>query len=63
VSGTFFRVQGTAGVRFSSSGSDDWDPITYTYDPGGRRMAKAYGGGTLGLIIDYLQLIIGYLRF
>jgi len=38
----------------SSSGSDDWEQITYTYDPSGRRIAKA-----LGLIIDYLQLIIG----
>jgi len=38
----------------AAGGSGDWEPITYTYDPSGRRMAKA-----LGLIIDYLQLIIG----
>jgi hypothetical protein len=31
--------------------------ITYTYDPSGRRMAKAFE-----LIIDYLQLIIGSAR-
>jgi len=39
-------------------GSDDWVQITYTYDPSGRRIAKACDGA-LGLIIDYLQLIIG----
>ena len=33
---------------------DDWAEITYTYDPSGRRIAKA-----VGLIIDDLQLIIG----
>jgi len=32
----------------------DFEQITYTYDPSGRRRARA-----LGLIIDYLQLIIG----
>ena len=36
---------------------DDWEQITYTYDPGGPRIAKA-----LGLIIDDLQLIIGCAR-
>jgi len=30
------------------------EQVTYTYDPSGRRIAKA-----LGLIIDDLQLIIG----
>jgi len=33
---------------------DDWEQITYTYDPGGRRIAKA-----LGLIIDHLRFTIG----
>jgi hypothetical protein len=32
----------------------DFEQITYTYDPSGRRIAKA-----LGLIMDNLQLIIG----
>jgi len=35
-------------------GSDDWDQITYTYDPSGRRIVKA-----LGLIIDDLRFTIG----
>jgi len=43
----------------SSAGSDDWGEITYTYDPSGRRIAKAYDGGGLGFTICYLRFAIG----
>jgi len=41
------------------AGSEDWDQITYTYDPGGRRIAKAYDGGSLGFSIWYLRFTNG----